>query len=47
MRLLGQYNKPVFFFAKRFRAYKSADQTKTNQQNKIKRTKNLKNLKSF
>ena len=31
-----------FIFTKRFHAYKNADQTQTNQQNKIKRTKNNK-----
>ena len=31
-----------FLFTKRFRAHKNANQTKTNQQNKIKQTKKTK-----
>ena len=41
MRLLGQF-QTSFFFTKRFRAYSDADQSKTNQKNKIKWTKNNK-----
>ena len=42
MRLLGQLQTSLFCFTKRFRAYENANQTKTNHQNKIKRTKNNK-----
>ena len=42
MRLLGQFQTSLYFFTKRFRGYKKANQTKTNQQNKTKRTKNNK-----
>ena len=42
IRLLGQFQTSLIFFTKRFRTYKTANQTKTKQQNKIKGTKNNK-----
>ena len=43
MRLSGQFRASlIFFFAKRLRAYKNANQPKPTNKNKKKRTKNNK-----